>query len=162
MLSIGHVLLLSGAEVNPFPLLLLLFLLVPLVEIYFLILVGGWIGALPTVLLVVLTAVLGALLLRWQGLATIQKVQLMLSRGQVPAAEMLEGALLLAGGALLLTPGFVTDLLGFSVLVPGLRHRIAVWLLGRMMSGPGPGGRPPGTPGGGHITIEGDYRREDD
>ncbi|MGB5305945.1 MAG: FxsA family protein, partial [Gammaproteobacteria bacterium] len=82
---------------SPFPALLLLFLLVPLVEIYLLIVVGGWIGALPTVLLVVLTAVAGAALARYQGMATLQRLQATLGRGETPAIEMLEGVILLAG-----------------------------------------------------------------
>jgi len=91
-----------------FPLLLLaLFFAVPLIEIYLLIKVGGWIGALPTVFMVVFTAVLGVLLLRQQGLATLQRVQATMARGQVPALELLEAMLLTVGGAAL-TDG-VTD-----------------------------------------------------
>jgi UPF0716 protein FxsA len=73
---------------NPFPVLLLLFLLVPLIEIFVMIKVGGIIGALPTVLLVVLTAVAGAALARFQGLATLQRLQATLARGETPAIEM--------------------------------------------------------------------------
>ena len=111
--------------------LFLLFLIVPLIEIYFLIQVGEVIGAWPTVLLVVITAVLGVWLLRWQGLSTLTRVQTSLQHGELPAQAMLEGMLLLVAGALLLTPGFVTDAFGFMILVPPLRHAMAGWLLQR-------------------------------
>jgi UPF0716 protein FxsA len=145
----------------PFPVLLLLFLLVPLLEIYLLIVVGGIIGALPTVALVVLTAVIGAALARHQGLATLQRVQATLARGEAPAIEMLEGALLLVGALLLLTPGFFTDALGFVCLVPPTRRLLSLWLLKRFMviTPAGQSGRPPGA----HQprTLEGEFRRED-
>lgn len=155
---------------RPFQLLLLAFLLVPMVEIYLLIKVGSVIGALPTVLLVIFTAVLGAFLLRLQGFSTLQRVRLSLARGEVPAAALFEGLLLLVAGALLLTPGFFTDTLGFLLLIPPLRQRLARWLLTRglvqPMSGPA-SGRGPFPPGedqpGGHTprTLEGDFHRDD-
>ena len=113
----------------PFPVFLLLFLLVPLVEIYFMIKVGSWIGAFTTVVLVVLTAVLGAALARHQGLATLQRLQQTIARGEAPALEMLEGGLLLVGALLLLVPGFITDLAGFTVCS---RLRGAGWPCGRL------------------------------
>lgn len=143
---------------NPFGLLFLLFLIVPLVEIYFLIQVGGAIGALPTVFLVVFTAVLGVLLLRYQGFVTLQNFQAALNQGKVPALEILEGMVLLVAGALLLTPGFVTDAIGFACLIPPLRRRVIKWILGHNRLGP----RPPPASGQGPFTIEGEYRREDD
>ena len=88
---------------NPVGILFLLFLLVPLVEIYFLIKVGSLIGAIPTIALVVFTALLGAMLLRFQGWATVQRTRTTMARGELPALEMLEGVLLLFAGALLLT-----------------------------------------------------------
>ncbi|NCF82513.1 MAG: FxsA family protein, partial [Proteobacteria bacterium] len=95
-----------------FFLLLLLFFTVPLVEIYVLLEVGGAIGVLPTIAMVVLTAVIGAGLIRAQGLATLGRVQQQLERGELPAVGIIEAALLLVAGALLLTPGFVTDTIG--------------------------------------------------
>ena len=92
---------------SPFQLLFLLFIIVPLTEIYLLIQVGGVIGALPTVLLVVFTAVLGAWLLRMQGVSTLRRVQSAMQHGQIPAIEMVEGMVLVVSGALLLTPGFL-------------------------------------------------------
>jgi UPF0716 protein FxsA len=148
---------------NPLAILFLLFIGVPLVEIYFLIKVGGVVGAIPTVFLVVFTAMLGVLLLRFQGISTMQRVQATLARGEVPAVPMLEGALLLVAGALLLTPGFVTDSLGFLLLIPPLRqHLVRAWLR-RFIVPPrgGPGGpRPPEDRG--PRTLEGEFRREDD
>jgi UPF0716 protein FxsA len=143
---------------NPFPLLLLLFLFVPLLEIWLLIKVGGIIGALPTVALVVLTAVIGATLARHQGLVTLQRLQATLARGETPAIEMVEGALLLIGALLLLTPGFFTDALGFACLVPPLRRRLAWWAL-RRIAVVTPGGVHP--PGHANRTIEGEFHRDD-
>ena len=146
----------------PFPVFFLLFLLVPLVEIYFLIKVGGWIGALPTVALVVLTAVLGAALARQQGLATLQRLQQTIGRGEPPALEMIEGVLLLVGALLLLTPGFFTDLAGFACLFPFSRRWLALRAVKRMMVPPAgnPASRSPD--GQQTRTIEGEFQREDD
>jgi UPF0716 protein FxsA len=120
-----------------FRILLILFLLIPLIEIYLLIKVGGLIGALPTITLVVFTAVLGALIIRFQGFSVMSRVRLTLARGEVPAIEMMEGAVLLVAGALLLTPGFFTDTLGFLCLIPSLRQSLIVWFIQRhvIMSG---------------------------
>lgn len=139
-----------------------LFLLVPVIEIYLLIKVGGIIGALPTVFLVVFTAVLGALLLRHQGLYTYAKVQNSLARGELPAMPMLEGVVLLISGALLLTPGFFTDTIGFLGLIPPLRK----WLILKMLEGGvirsmGPRRSPYGDQQG-PQTLDGEYRRLDD
>ena len=113
--------------------LFVIFVTVPIVEMYVLIQVGGIIGALPTVALVVLTATLGIWLLRLEGLATLAKVQEKLARGEIPGQELLEGIMLLIGGALLLTPGFVTDAIGFACLLPFLRKPIAHWLINKGM-----------------------------
>jgi UPF0716 protein FxsA len=107
-----------------FRLLFLLFLVIPIVEIYFLIKVGSVIGALWTVFLVVATAVLGAALLRQQGFSTFQRAQQSLAQGQLPATAMLEGVALVISGALLLTPGFVTDTIGFLLLTPLVRQKL--------------------------------------
>ncbi|WP_294949286.1 FxsA family protein [Sulfurivirga sp.] len=104
-------------------------LLVPAVELFFLIQVGSVIGALPTIALVLLTALVGAWLMRQQGLMTLQRLQVQLAQGMVPEQAMLEGALILLGGMLLLIPGFITDALGLALLLPGVRHRLAArWL----------------------------------
>lgn len=152
---------------NPFTSLLILFIAVPAVEIYFLIQVGSQIGALATVFLIILTAVLGAYLFRLQGMATFQRVQASVARGEVPALEMIEGAMLLMSGAMLLTPGFVTDLLGFVCLVPVFRRKFALSILesqfinqGTFRSGPF-GAVPPQDAADSDI-IEGEFKCEDD
>ncbi len=104
-------------------------LIIPFVEIYVLLQVGGIIGAFPTIFLVVFTAALGAWLLRRQGFATWQRFQANLAQGVIPAYEMIEGPILLVGGALLLTPGFFTDMVGFACLIPALRRRIAQYII---------------------------------
>jgi len=141
---------------------LLFFLLVPLIEIYLLIQVGGVIGGLTTVFLVVFTAVLGAALVRFQGLSTFQRLQATLGQGGLPAAEMVEGVILLVSAVLLLTPGFVTDAIGFAGLVPVLRRMLAKKVLTSLMQRPGGFGPPPANEHRTHHTIEGEFRREDD
>ena len=91
--------------------------------------VGGMIGPLPTVGLVVLTATCGVWLLRLEGMATLTRVQEKLQRGEIPETELLEGIMLIIGGALLLTPGFATDIVGFVCLVPGLRRPLAARII---------------------------------
>lgn len=105
-----------------FPIFAFLFLVVPIVEIYLLIQVGSVIGAFPTILLVVATAVIGAFLLRQQGLSTLARFQNNMANGTLPAKEMMEGVLLIVGGALLMTPGFFTDTIGFLCLIPFTRR----------------------------------------
>ncbi|RMG58091.1 MAG: FxsA family protein [Gammaproteobacteria bacterium] len=150
------------------PLLYLAFLLVPLIEIYVLIQVGSVIGALPTVILVVLTAVIGVTLLRRQGLRTWMRAQEQLARGMMPAAELLEGMMLMLAGAFLLTPGFVTDTLGFLLLVPAVRRLLIQRMMtsGRWQTGAGSfrddAGTPPFTGGGQGRVIEGEFSRCDD
>ncbi len=137
-------------------LLFAVFLIVPLVEIYLLIEIGGVIGVGWTIFLVVFTAVLGAQLVRRQGLATLRRVQASLRRDELPALELLEGLCLLVAGALLLTPGFFTDAVGFACLVPSLRTTILRQVLRRAVAPPAPGGK------GGGRTFDADYRRLDD
>jgi UPF0716 protein FxsA len=108
-----------------FPLIAFLFLVVPIIEIYLLIQVGQVIGAGWTILLVVLTAVIGVWLLRIQGLSTLTRAQRRLQENELPAREILEGMALVVAGAFLLTPGFFTDTIGFLLLFPPTR----VWLV---------------------------------
>ena len=114
---------------------LLLFITIPIFEMYLLIVVGSQIGALPTIGLVVLTATIGLWLLRMEGFATMMRLQERLNQGEIPGQELLEGVMLLIGGALLLTPGFFTDGLGFVCLLPGLRKPLARWLISRGVIG---------------------------
>ena len=108
---------------------LTVFILVPLLEMFILIKVGSFIGAIPTICLVILTAVIGISLLKREGLATFSRLQQKLSLGEIPDTELIEGIMLMVGGALLLTPGFITDTIGFSCLLPRYRKPIAVWLV---------------------------------
>ena len=112
--------------------LFLLFLLVPAVELYVLIKVGGVIGALPTILLTVFTAVLGAYLMRVQGVVTMQKVQRAMMMGQSPQQEAVEGVFIFLGGVMLLIPGLVTDMMGGLFLIPSIRAFLAKALLNKM------------------------------
>jgi UPF0716 protein FxsA len=106
-----------------------LFIVVPLVELYLIIEVGSVIGALWTVLLVILTAVIGVSLLRIQGFNTLNRARQNMEMGTVPAMEMMEGMVLAVGGALLITPGFITDTLGFLCLVPATRRAMIRYLM---------------------------------
>jgi len=112
-----------------FRILFILFLTIPLIEIYLFIQVGEVIGGFATIFLIVFTAVLGVWLLRWQGLITLNRLQTTMAQGELPAVPLIEGMMLLVAGALLLTPGFFTDTIGFILLVPGLRQRLAQALL---------------------------------
>lgn len=110
----------------------LLFIIIPILEMWLLIEVGGEIGALNTVALVFLTAIIGFALLRHQGVSTLARAQQRMAEGQMPAKEMAEGICLAVGGALLLTPGFITDAFGFVCLLPGLRHILIGSVLSKM------------------------------
>ena len=98
------------------------FIVLPILEMYVLIKVGGNLGALNTVLLVLLTALIGVALLRVQGFRTLMNAKNKLGMAQLPAEEMITGIFLAIGGALLLTPGFITDIFGFLCLVPLTRR----------------------------------------
>jgi UPF0716 protein FxsA len=152
----------SRQELPVFFLLLLLFFTIPLLEITVLLQVGSAIGVLPTIAMVVLTAVIGAGLIRAQGIATLGRVRLELERGELPAVGIIEAAMLLVAGALLLTPGFVTDAIGFLILVPPLRRRVIHSFLARRVvaTGAAPAS---GQSGPGRVrVIEGEFRREDE
>ena len=98
------------------------FIVLPILEMYVLIKVGGNLGALNTVLLVLLTALIGVALLRVQGFRTLMNAKNKLGMAQLPAEEIITGIFLAIGGALLLTPGFITDIFGFLCLVPFTRR----------------------------------------
>lgn len=105
--------------------LFLAFVSVPVAEIALFIEIGGWAGLWPTVGAIVVTAAAGAALVRRQGLKTLERVQSALAENRAPVAEAVEGVFLLVAGALLLTPGFMTDAAGFALLIPPLRTRLA-------------------------------------
>jgi len=104
--------------------LILIFIVVPLIEILLLIEIGSRIGALNTIFIIVLTGILGASLMRHQGFTIIRNIQRDLSQGRMPTGELINGALVLVGGIVLLTPGFFTDAVGFILLVPATRALI--------------------------------------
>jgi UPF0716 protein FxsA len=132
------------------PLLVVLFIVVPIVELWLIIEIGGLIGVLPTIALLLADALLGSLLLRHQGRGAWRRFNAALAERRFPGREVADGALIVAGGTLLLTPGFITDVFGLLLLVPPTRA-IARRLLRRfaasrfMVVGGIPGGtRPPG------------------
>lgn len=109
-----------------------LFLCIPLGEIAVFIEVGDWIGLWPTIATVILTALIGTALIRQQGLATLMEAQRKMARNEVPVAEMLHGFFLVIGGILLLIPGFITDGIGFLLMIPAVRHSLAARAVQRM------------------------------
>lgn len=145
---------------------LILLIGVPILEIAVFIEVGGLLGLFPTIALVVLPAIAGTALLRWQGLATLSRAQQGLERGVLPVAEVLDGLCLLLAGVLLLTPGFVTDAAGLVLFVPAFRRHLVRmagrWLVasGRVHgSETGTGGA---NDGGNGPVIEGEFEVQDD
>lgn len=144
--------------------LFVIFVAVPIVEIALFIQVGGLIGLWPTLLLVLLTAVAGSILMRAQGLQALARLRGALAAGQDPTAPMAHGAMILIAGVLLLTPGFFTDALGLSLLLPPVRaaliRRAAGRLSARMFAfaGPGPEPRRPAAT----DTLDGEYEVLDD
>lgn len=129
--------------------LILCMTLVPFLELVILlefhaglsILVGGWKALFLTVFSVTMTGVVGAMLARHQGLSTIRKVQESLARGELPKNELMDGVMILVGAVLLMTPGFLSDIVGLSLLIPlsraAYRHLISHWLQKQMITGRG-------------------------
>ncbi len=112
--------------------LILLFTVIPLVELAILLHLGSVIGVWNTILIVVVTGLAGAFLARRQGLAVVGKMRASLEQGLVPGEELLHGLLILAGGLLLLTPGLLTDVVGFALLIPRSRRCALHWLRRRI------------------------------
>jgi UPF0716 protein FxsA len=137
----------------------ILFLVVPFVEIYLLVEIGARIGAPWTILLVVLTAIVGAWLVRVQGLATWRRFQVSLAQNELPATALVEGLCLLIAGALLLTPGFFTDSVGFACLIPPLRRALIKHFLQRRIWKVR---RSPAPPRDSSEPLDGNYKRIDD
>jgi len=139
--------------------LLLLFIVVPAVELYLLLEIGQRIGALPTFALIVGTGVLGAWLVRLQGLSVLERVRTETAAGKLPAGAMVDGIIILIAGAVLMTPGVLTDAFGFACLIPGVRNVFKRWLNRRfegaieqgrvhVSTGPDSGSNPFRPPGG--------------
>ena len=155
-----------------FQILFIALITVPILEIYLLFKVGGIIGVGWTILIVIGTAVLGASLLRQQGLATWTRLNQSIAQGQLPPTILIEGIFLLLSGAFLLTPGFFTDTIGFLFLMPPVRKFLAASLLSRgvfmatstnstytSQSGSSQSRPSPDSP---QDVIEGEYERKDD
>ena len=113
--------------------LFILFFLIPLIEVTLFVQLGSLIGVWQTIFLVVLTAVIGAFLIRWQGISTLLQIRQQLGRGEVPAQAMFDGVALLVAGAFLMTPGFFTDAIGFILLVPAFRQAVFPRLLSKVL-----------------------------
>ena len=155
-------------------LLVALFILLPIAEIYVIIKVGEAIGVLPTIALLIVDGFLGAALARSQGRAAWLRFNRALAEGRVPAREVFDGAMVIVGGAFLLAPGFITDVIGLVLLIPPTRAvfrgivgrmarrrtaftvRTVGWGRGTPRDGAGPG------PGGTHYDYEGTAREVDD
>ncbi|MCF8106567.1 MAG: FxsA family protein [Desulfohalobiaceae bacterium] len=112
--------------------LFLAFTLIPVAEIYLLIKLGGAIGALNTILVVILTAVAGAYLARLEGARTLMQIQTNMEQGVMPAAELIDAVIIFLAGIVLLTPGFLTDAAGLLLLFPLTRRYIKRWLKSRI------------------------------
>lgn len=149
---------------------------IPIAEIWLLLRVGSLLGAIPTIGLVIFTAMLGVALLRQQSWVALSKAQEKMRHGQVPAKEIVDGLFLAVGGALLLTPGFITDALGFVCLLPFARQGLIAWCVGpllkQMMANGSMHVYQAGTSSHQHAAtqrdtvyekdaIEGEYRRDD-
>ena len=119
-------------------LLLVLFVVVPFVELFVIIEVGQAIGALSTIALLIVVSALGAWLVKREGLGTLRRAQARMQMGEMPGTELVDGLMILFAGALLLTPGFVTDCLGIALLIPpvraGMRRTATRFLRGRVVT----------------------------
>lgn len=156
--------------------LLIIFIIIPLIELAVILKVNSFIGIGWTLGLIILTAIVGVKLLRQQGISTLLRANQKMQQGQLPAQELAEGFLLALAGALLLTPGFVTDAVGFTLLVPTTRkllvHKVIAFITPRMMTNSSFQSTD-GFQGGfkdvhsqtrttkEHITIEGEYTKDD-
>ncbi|MCP4321843.1 MAG: FxsA family protein [Psychromonas sp.] len=116
--------------------LFILFTAVSLLEIFVLVNVGSFLGAWPTIALVIVTAFIGSALVRSQGLQLVQKLQQRMASGEMPGQQLIEGIMLIITGVLLVTPGFVTDLCGLLLLQPSIRAGIAKTILANVKFAP--------------------------
>ncbi|MCB9091524.1 MAG: FxsA family protein [Halobacteriovoraceae bacterium] len=115
--------------------LLVLFTLIPAIEIYLIISIGSQIGAMHTLGIILSTGIIGAYLAKSQGLSILSKIQIELNSGKIPTSQLVHGLLVFAGGLLLLTPGFLTDFIGFCFVLPGTRHIICQFLKHKFTQG---------------------------
>lgn len=129
-----------------------LLLLLPLLEIAGFIVVGGWIGVIPTLLLIILTTMLGFAVLRVKGFKNLMEMQRNMAAGRLPQTEMMGHSLLMFGALLLVMPGFITDSFGLLLLTPSVRSAITKWLISKGMTPPPPK----------RGVIEGEWHRDDE
>ena len=155
-----------------FPLLALLFIALPIAELYVIIQIGGAIGVLPTLALLVADSLLGAALARSQSRAAWERFNRALAEGRVPGREVFDGAMIILGGALLLTPGFITDIFGLILLIPPTRALVrtalsrmvarrggVAWRVSGFGTRPGMGDRGPGGQSGDPWARRGEGSR---
>jgi UPF0716 protein FxsA len=144
--------------------LFMVMIVVPILEITVFILVGRYIGLWPTLACILLTALIGTVIIRFQGIGLIAAARKSIAAGEAPVGEVLQGLALLTAGALLITPGFITDTLGFLLLIPALRRRLAAGLVAQATrraelhvraarTGPGAGARAKAG-----VVIEGEWQ----
>lgn len=117
-------------------LLFVLLILVPIAELYVIVQVASGIGVLETIALLILVSIAGAWLVKWQGLVTIARFQRQVAAGKVPTAEIVDGVLIILAGALLLTPGFLSDVVGILFLIPPVRALIRMGIVRRIKNNP--------------------------
>ena len=143
-------------------LLLIAFITTPIIEIVIFIDVGERFGLWPTISAVILTAIIGTGLLRWQGFMTWQRATQSMQRGIFPVNEVFTGLCLIAAGVLLLTPGFLTDAIGFALFVPNLQRLIALFIKQAIERGGGPKVWVNGQPMGPRDpVIDGEYETQE-
>ncbi|SFJ69494.1 FxsA family protein [Jannaschia pohangensis] len=133
------------------------FVAVPIIEIALFIQVGGWLGLLWTLAIVVATAILGTYLVRRQGLEQLARIQASFSELSDPTRPLAHGAMILASGLLLLTPGFFTDAVGFALLIPGVRDAVMAYLAKRISVRSFTMGGQPGQRPMPDDVVEGDF-----
>ncbi len=112
--------------------LFLAFTIIPVLELYILIEVGSYLGALNTIMVVIVTGFVGAYLARLQGFQTMNRVRESLNRGEMPTEGLIDALLILLAGIVLLTPGFLTDIAGLLILLPQTRNRFKGWLMWKL------------------------------
>jgi UPF0716 protein FxsA len=157
-----------------FRFLFVLFIIMPIIEIALLIQVSDVIGGFATIALVVITAILGAKMVKTQGMGALQNVQTQMAQGQMPAKELFTGICVVIAGVLLLTPGIMTDVFGLLLLTPAIRNKLAAGLANQatvrmsasMKQGPSPFAQQPHSPREQQqmdqpTTIDGEYERKD-
>jgi len=144
----------------PLLLIVLLFIVIPLAELYVILQVGDAIGVVPTILLLALDSLVGSLLLRSQGRAVWRQFNAALAEGRVPHREVLDGVAVIFGGAFLITPGFITDVVGMLLLLPPTRSALRGLVVRRIGKRLSVGGRRPGGPVAG-SPVEGTARERD-